>query len=76
MSFAQVEGEEMPNRLKKRTQIERMIVAKTLVESVLDEVREGIVDDGLFEIAEEIKQKASDIKINVVKNILKGMQDG
>ena len=56
------------NRLKKRTQIERMTVAKTLVESVLDEVREGVIEDvtDLQVLASDIKELCFDLKINVM----------
>ena len=77
MSIAQV-GEEEMNRLKKRTQIERMTVAKTLVQSVLDEVREGVIEDvtDLQVLASDIKELGFDLKINVMHSVVREMKDG
>ena len=77
MNFAVV-GEEEMNRLKKRTQIERMTVAKTLVQSVLDEVREGVIEDvtDLQVLASDIKELGFDLKINVMHRTIRELKDG
>lgn len=69
----------MPNRLKKRTQAERMAIAKTLLDSVLDELREGIYGDDTADIsvlASAIKETATDIKLNAIRKVMKEWKDG
>ena len=61
------------NRLKKRTQIERMTVAKTLVESVLDEVRDGVTDNisDLIALTSIIRVVTADLKVNLADKMVK-----